>query len=350
MYTNRRYNFIVNVIYYGIIVLIVYLVIKFLFAYLLPFIIGAIVTAMVQKPAAYISAKTKIKKGYCALGLVIAEYLIIIGIISLLLFELGNYIYTLATGESKLLGEITSFVDKLLLDFENMPDFISESLKNVLNGFTGILTDFAKQTLKGVPMFFTSLLVTVVASCYIAKDYDRFKASVLSVTSERYRTAAKEIKILFNDNIKNLVIGYLKIMLITFVQLLVGFVILKVDNAVLYAGLISLFDLLPILGAGMVLVPWAIYTFFVSNYYLGFGLLILYIIIVITRNAIEPKIIGKQMGLHPLIALITVFIGLKFIGFLGMFIAPFLTMLIYKIYENGIAELIFTKENKAPWW
>lgn len=340
MYTDSRLKFIINVVYYSAIGILVYLAVRFLFLYLLPFIIGLIITVTVQKPADYISKKTRIRKGYCAVALVVIEYLILIGLISLLAFEAGNYIYQLATGESELISSIGSFVDKTLLSFENMPEYLSDSLKNFLNGFVGIIADFAKQTIKGLPMFFTSTLVTVVASCYIAKDYDRFKVSIKSVIAEKYKLAAKEIKILFNENIKSIIVGYFKIMIMTFIQLTIGFIILKVNNAVLYAALISVLDIFPILGTGMILVPWAIYSFFISNYFLGFGLLILYTIVIIIRNIIEPKIIGKQIGLHPLIALVTVFIGLKLFGFLGIIIAPFSTMIIYKMYDKGIFRLI----------
>ena len=192
-------------------------------------------------------------------------------------------------------------------------------------------------------MFITSSIVTIIASCYIAKDFDRFKASLLSVISEKYKRAGNEIKHLFNNNVKNILIGYFKILIITFIELTIGFLILNRDNAVLYAALIAVLDLLPVIGTGTVLVPWAVYSMLVSNYGLGTGILILYVIIVIVRNIIEPKIIGRQIGLHPLIALITVFIGLKFFGFIGMFIAPLLTMLIYKMYDNGIFQLLFSE-------
>ena len=340
MYTDSRLKFIINVAYYSAIALLVYLTVKFLFLYLLPFIIGLFITIMVQKPADYISRRTKIKKGYCAVALVVVEYLLLIGLISLLVFEAGNYIYQLATGDSELMNSVGFYVDKLLLSFENMPEYLSDSLKNFLNGFVGLLTEFAKQTIKGLPMFFTSLLVTIVASCYIAKDYDRFKISVESVINDKYKLALNEIKRLFNENIKCIIVGYFKIMLMTFVQLTIGFIILKVNNGVLYAALISVLDIFPILGTGMILVPWAIYSFVVSNYFLGFGLLILYTIVIIIRNIIEPKIIGKQIGLHPLIALVTVFIGLKLFGFLGIIIAPLLTMIIYKMYDKGIFKLL----------
>ena len=342
MNTQARYKFIINTVYYVIVGVIVYISVKVLFAYLFPFIIGIIITAMVQKPAQYLSERIKIKKGYCALALVLFEFLIIIGALSYLVFRAGNYIYSLTLNDNELLSSITDFADSIISNFENLPEFFGVLFKNLLNSIAAIITDFAKDIITSLPMFITSSLVTIIASCYIAKDYDRFKESVASVTSERYKLAAHKIKTLFNENIKSLIVGYLKILAITFAELLVGLLILKADNAVLYAALIAILDLLPIIGTGTVLVPWAVYSMIISNFSFAVGLLILYIVIVVIRNIIEPKIVGKQIGLHPLIALIAVFIGLKLFGFIGIFITPFIAMFVYKMFDDGIFELLLS--------
>lgn len=351
MNTASKSKFIINVFYYTLLSVIIYFSIKFLFVYLFPFIIGTIITVMVQKPATLISKHTKIKKGFCALGLVILIYIVLIALISLIIFKAGALVYNIAVSDNNIISQIGEYVDKLISSvnnlFDNIPEFLSSELsktiKNLLETVAAIFTDFAKSLVSSMPMFLTSSLVTIIASCYIAKDYDRFKDSILSVMSKKYKTVIFSVKKLFRDNVVKVIVGYFKILLITFAELCIGLALLRVDNFLIYAAAIAVLDLLPILGTGTMLIPWGIYAILTGNYYFGIGIIILYAIIMIIRNVIEPKIIGKQMGLHPLIALISVFIGLKLFGFIGIFLLPFSVMLIYKLYDEGIVDIILSK-------
>lgn len=350
MERTNKVNFLINILFYGTVAIIIYFSVKFLFAYLLPFIIGTVITVMVQKPATKLSEKINLKKGYCALALVILIYIIIILSIAFFVFGTSVYVYNIATGDNYLSSQISSLVDKAITGLNsisvNIPEFIetqfSNFIRNVFDGIVGILTDFAKSFVKAMPMFITSSIVTIIASCYIAKDYDRFKVSISSVVSNKYKQAFVIVRKIFKENVSKVLSGYLKILLITFLELSFGLFLLKVNNFLLYAALIALLDLLPIFGTGTVLIPWGIYSILTNDVYLGVGLLILYSIITIVKNIIEPKIIGKQIGLHPLIALICVFIGLKVFGFIGIFLVPFSVMLIYKMYDKGVFELLFS--------
>ena len=349
MEKTNKVSFLINILFYGTIGIIIYFSVKFLFAYLLPFIIGTVITVMVQKPASKVADRIKVKKGYCALTFVILTYLIIIFLIVFSVFEISVYVYNIATGDNYLSIQISSLVDNVITSLNaisvNIPEFIqvqfSSFIRNVIDGIVGILSDFAKSFVKAMPMFITSSIVTIIASCYIAKDYDRFKASISSVVSNKYKQAFVIVRKILKENVSKVLIGYLKILLITFIELSFGLFLLRINNFLLYSALIALLDLLPIFGTGTVLVPWGIYCVLTDNLYLGVGLLILYSIITIVKNIIEPKIIGKQIGLHPLIALICVFIGLKLFGFIGIFVLPFSVMFAYKLFNEGVFELLF---------
>ena len=126
--------------------------------------------------------------------------------------------------------------------------------------------------------------------------------------------------------IKNTITIYVKsyslLFLLTFVELLIGFSILKIDYAPLISTIVAIFDILPILGVGGVLLPWSVIGFMTDNLFIGIGVLILYLIIAFIRNIAEPKLVGDQIGLHPLATLIFMYLGLQFLGFLGMFLFP----------------------------
>ena len=353
--TNQfKRNFILNTIFYSITAILFFLMIRFLLVYLFPVIIGIVVTIIVQKPACFISDKVKIKKGYCALVLVILSYALIIGLCSFLIIKGGYYISGLFNESSGIINSVNDAVKKLSLRIneivDTLPSWVSGFLENTVSkiaaGLSGYISDFAKNTAKATPMFLTGSIVTIIASCYIARDFEGFKASLKSILSRRILDAYYVTKRLFKENVSKLIAGYLKILLITFFELLIGLFILKIKPAILLAAIIALLDLLPILGTGTVLIPWGIFEMVSKNYQLGFSLIILYLTITIIRNVIEPKIIGKQIGLHPLIALIAVFLGLRLFGFIGVFILPLTFMLIYRMYEAGVFEILFSNKNR----
>jgi predicted PurR-regulated permease PerM len=129
--------------------------------------------------------------------------------------------------------------------------------------------------------------------------------------------------------------AYLIILSITFVELLIGLSILKVTYALPIAAIVSVLDILPILGTGGVLIPWAIVNLISNDYRSGFGMLILYFTMLIVRNAVEPRIVGHEIGLHPIITITTMYAGLRLFGFIGFIIAPLVTILVKYLNDQG---------------
>ena len=111
-------------------------------------------------------------------------------------------------------------------------------------------------------------------------------------------------------------------MLLTFTELSILFTVFGIEHAVLKASVIALLDILPILGTGGIMIPWGIISLVLGYTKLGIQLLIIYIIVTVVRNYMEPKIVGTQLGLHPIITLVSMFIGLRLFGFLGRFGLP----------------------------
>ena len=128
-------------------------------------------------------------------------------------------------------------------------------------------------------------------------------------------------------------------MLLTFFELTIGLHILGIENALVIAFLIAIFDVLPVLGTGGIMIPWILICFLNKQMKTCVGLLILYLVITVIRNIIEPKIVGKQIGLHPLLMLLCMYLGAKLFGFLGIFILPILILILQNLNDNGILHL-----------
>ena len=126
-------------------------------------------------------------------------------------------------------------------------------------------------------------------------------------------------------------------------QLCTGFFILGVDNAPTFAILISLLDLLPVIGVGTVLVPWGIVSLISGDNFLGAGLILLFVVNTVIRELIEPKIVGKQVGLHPLVTLMSMVIGSSLMGGVGLFGLPITLAVVNKMNKDGVIHLYKTR-------
>ena len=347
MLRETKKNFLIDLAFFITVAAIIYVVFKFLAVYLFPFVIGLVITVFVQRPAEFISKHMKINKGICAIIFVILTYIAVVGLISLIVYLLYTVGARFVENLPGILGEVTSSVGEFGKSIDgfmnNMPVQMQSSFSGMLDSFIGTLTSTLTEFVSGLatsiafntPEFIVVSIVTVVASCYIAKDIDKLKAAVKGFVKPEYYDIASEVKHIIYDNVFKILKGYLLIMLITFCELCVGLLIIRVPSAILIAMIIAVVDILPILGCGTVLIPWGIISLLQGKILLGISILILYVIILVIRNIIEPKIIGDQVGIHPLITLTLIFIGLRLMGVVGMFILPVLAIVIIELYKKG---------------
>ena len=118
-----------------------------------------------------------------------------------------------------------------------------------------------------------------------------------------------------------------------------GFFLLKLPYAGLLALLIAFIDALPILGAGAVLLPWALFSFLLGQKGLALGLGLLYAVMLLVRSLLEPRIVGAQLGLDPFVTLLCIYFGFRIAGFAGMFILPVVVLTTFKLREWGYVSL-----------
>ena len=124
-------------------------------------------------------------------------------------------------------------------------------------------------------------------------------------------------------------------MILSFGELSIGFLLMNVPYAVGVALLVAVIDIMPVLGTGLVLIPWAIIAAVLGSYKMAAGVAALYIIMLAVRNVVEPKLVGSQMGLHPLVTLIAMFVGLQLFGLAGLFGFPIALSLYFKMVKSG---------------
>jgi sporulation integral membrane protein YtvI len=207
-----------------------------------------------------------------------------------------------------------------------LPELFEKYLQKVLES----IPKWVGTTASLFPRYFISFIIFLVSCYYFSCDWERF-SSFLSrrIPKQRMETICKA-KIVFFDCLAKFAKAYLLLFLLSFSELFLGLVLLRVKGAAGFAFLIALIDLLPVLGCGTVLIPWALFSLLAEKTALGIGLFVLYFVILIVRQLAEPKIVGTSLGLHPVISLVLVIFGLSLFGVFGMVLLPLIGTCLYK--------------------
>ena len=219
--------------------------------------------------------------------------------------------------------------------FSLSPEFtksIISQLSEIIASFTATLLGYAKNIFGIFFVVFTAFLTAF----FMLKDKKKISVYLHSLMGNSLYNSFQKTK----KSFLGVVLGYLKAELlmgiIIFTVLLSGLSLLRVEYALLLSVLTALIDAVPLLGAGIVLIPWAIISILLKNATLGWGLISLYGVCLLTRQICEPKIIGKNLGIHPLASIIAIYIGMQLFGILGIIIGPVCAVLVKSLLSVKI--------------
>lgn len=348
----------------GTIALALYLLPKLL-VLLAPFLVAAVVV-LIADPISRLLVKLKMPKKLAAL---ISMLLVIATVGSLLAFlvtQLVNELVTFGrnfptfyeTARIYLVNALEDVRSKIRLlpegyltsldsVFENVLVQLGQSLSFMLTSLAEPLTKFAINSARNVPQIIIFVIITLLSTFFMLSDKTRIFGKLKQFMPEKLYFQAGQMKNRLFSALGGYVKAQLILMSITFVELFIGFLILRVDYAFLLALLICIIDAIPILGTGTVLIPWSIVALVMRDFRLGLGLLILYGVCLVVRQISEPKIIGDQIGLYPLVTLGAMYVGLRLFGLLGLIVGPVLAIIVQHLYDAGLFDSIFPHRRKA---
>lgn len=241
------------------------------------------------------------------------------------------------------LDSVLKFLD-IQISMEDLSGVISDVAKSIITFLSNIGINMAMK----VPTLLMALIIGIVSAFYMLADYDRISKMV------RQRTSPKTMRFLdvFNtqalSSFVKMILSYVVVSAICFVELLVGFLVLGIKDSSFIALLIAILDVLPVLGSGAVLIPWGILALLMGQPMRGFGILILYAVITVVRQIVEPKIVGSQIGLHPLVTIASLYVGLQLMGGMGLIMAPLYVIVCKKLHEDGIIKFFRDPVNDDP--
>ncbi len=328
------------------VVALLYLFLKYAFSLLLPFLLAWALAFVVRRPAAFISAKTGIKEGIARLVLALSSAIALIAVISFGVWQLSLEIWRLLQNYADS-GKLEAFISEYLMSggiISELSESISERLGEMIYDFAvsllGSLAEFISGIAGAVPKALLKILVTVIASMYFAFDLERINRTVLSVTPGWLSRILIRLKNGFVSVGLKYIKSYSLLMLITFSIMLLGLCILRVPYAILVSLVVAVLDVLPLIGVGTVLVPWSVFLFITGNRFLAVGILVLFVVVEIIRQTIEPRILGKNLGVHPLVTLFLLYVGYSVFGFAGLVLVPVFTVVIDVVIKKDDATLV----------
>ncbi|PKM63362.1 MAG: sporulation integral membrane protein YtvI [Firmicutes bacterium HGW-Firmicutes-21] len=356
MLPQEPYKKIAIILFYiTVIVVASYLFLKYMFGLLLPFIIAYVIAAALQPAVRFLCKHAKVPKKLSVLVLV----LVATTLLGLFCYLAICRIYTELTVLSQ---NVKGFIDHLRSDeqyAQNLIDRISDSipfvdmrdrlgeiwtnldselesfLLSLADKLSGSILPILGGIITFVPNALLVIVVVILSTYYLAVDYKKINRFIMAQLPEKAAGSVRMFKKEFVGTIIKFLRAYGLIVLITFFQLFVAFTILGIKYAFLIALFTALVDILPVLGTGTVLIPWSLFLLMTGDYYTGVALIIVYIVIAIIRQIMEPKIVGKYIGLYPLLTLIAMYVGLKVFGIIGLLLLPILTIIIKKLNDEG---------------
>lgn len=388
--TEKKRKLIIDVIYLIMIIAFIVLIVKYALGVCLPFVTAFIVAIALQRPKNFLVRKTPLKKGAVSAVLVLLSVAVIVSLFVLLgativneVKEFISYISSLASNWKEYLenihGWLIGVADKLPKAIRTTAETnINEIYQNILTSLSGTGEKVAENadtavstgssalsalsgvfsfstlskpisgivsTAKQIPSILIAAVMSIVACCFMTSEFDKIKHFAKIQFPEHKQKDLAKAKHLLKSSLGKMGKAYGMIMLITFTEVAVGLYILKflgIFNSsfiILIAIVTAIVDIIPVLGTGTIVIPWAVYSLIVSNYKMAIGLIVMYIIITVLRQIIEPKFVAGQLGLSPVVTITAMYFGLKVFGVLGMIVTPLLIIMLKLLNDEGIIHL-----------
>lgn len=345
-YVKAILNLIIALI---LIIAVIWLVPKVI-VFFMPFIIGWIISMIASPLVRFFEVKLKIRRraGSAVVIVVVIGLVVLVGYLvgGKLIKEIINFLQDIPVMWASLEEDfnvisinMSVIYDKLPIDVQNTLNSISEQANELAGNLVGKLSsptiaavgNFAKQ----LPSIIIGLIMCLLSSYFFVAERDQVTTAVKKYLPEWLLYRFRLIK----QSIVKAIGGYLKaqikIEVWIYLLLVIGFLILGVDYALLIGLGVAMMDFLPFFGTGTIMVPWAIVKFLSSDYKMTIGLLLIWGISQLVRQIIQPKIVGDSVGVPPIPTLFLIYIGYMVYGVLGMIVAVPLGLILWTMHEAG---------------
>lgn len=350
---RRQKEFLIQIAYWTVWSAAIIVALKYIGNVVLPFVLAFLVAWGLSFFVDFVTAKLHIRRGLAAVIAVVLFY----GILAGLLYLLGSHVVTLMQGCA---AEVTCFFRDTVIPliqtinawvegaFEGTPQNVDTGTVNrvseMTSGVSAKVFDGMSAVATYIPGICMNLFLTIIATMLIELEFPDICAFIVRQIPKRWRRSVAELQKYVIGTLGRCMLSYGLILLLTFVELTVGLLLLRIEGAVVIAFIIAILDIFPVLGTGTILLPWAVIASASGNLPLGIGLLLLYLVITVVRNIVEPHLVGRQMGLSPVVTLVSMMVGLHFLGIVGMILLPLGVAFMKSLNDSGIIHIFRMEE------
>jgi len=329
-----------------------------------PFLIAFIISLIIEPLIRKVMKLTNLTRKVSAIITLIFVFSVIIGLliwgVTSIVTEASNILSNLNGNMEIVSSKIQGLISIIRFDSIKIPDQILEIASNAFNGFIGegrnvlqgILVKII-DTVTHIPKLMIYIGITILATYFVCTDkmyiLDQMEHHLPRNWLNKFGVKLRKVISSLGDYLK----AQATLILISFSIVLVGLVLfdlvgMNIEYPLIMAVLIGFVDALPILGSGTVMVPWAVISAFNGDIKLAIALIVLYVVIIVVKQLIEPRIVSNHIGIHPIFTLIAMYTGFKIIGIFGMFVGPIILIILKNIFEtmidNGVVKTILDRK------
>ena len=360
MANYKRFDFkkLYFILYIVLVLIVVYLLFK-LGIFLFPFTLALFFSILTQPFSRFLQKKLKFSQKIATIVSIILFLVIFLAFISLSALRLSGEIYKLSINLNKYSKDFQSLwnhtIDRVYSLLGYFPEGFDEQVKSSINGFirmgTSKLGSFINSLINfitSIPTIILYICITILSTFFISLDKKKIMTFLEQQFPETWIKKVYNIKREMFNVLGSYIRAQIILMTICFFELLISFNLLSflkfnLPYPLIFSIIICIIDALPILGAGAVLLPWSLISFATGDIKLGLALLGIYFLVLSVRQMLEPKLISQNLGVHPLVTLISMYSGFKFFGVIGFLIGP-VVMIILKNVFSRVLEIGFFRE------
>lgn len=337
-----------------IIILIIFLAIIIfkLTIFYIPFLVAYIIATIIDPVIKWLNRKTNFSRKLCSIIVLVTLFLLIAGIIIFggikFIQEATNLLEGLNTYLEKMVDFVLNISSKFNFQNLSISNDVINLFQNTATDYLNLFTNYIKEFLNKVidyitkiPNMFVNIIITILATYFITSDkfyiLDRLEHHLSKKMMGKIITHVSSITSSLGSYIK----AEITLSFITFIIVLTGLNIfyligMEIEYPILMALLVGFVDVLPILGAGSIMIPWSIILFLNNNYSLGLSIIGLYIFTLVTKQLIEPKLVSKHISIHPIFTLISMYTGFKILGIIGLIIGPIILIILKNVFAENL--------------
>ncbi len=342
-------------------------------SFMYPFVFAFLLALFSRPLVDFFQKRLRINRGWGALLSIILMSGLLIGSLVLIIMQLIRGLVFVANQLPAQIQELSLYFQKLYNEklapiwndasealrslepsqqntVQNSIQSLGSSLASAIGEGSKNVAGMLQTVLATLPSIALILVIVLLAWFFISKDWHRYELRLKKYEMLPWFARAESVV----TSLRSALFGYIKAQLtlitITFFIVLIGLLIIGVEHPFAIAFIAAFFDILPYLGTGSVFLPWIAYSIITGDTGLAIGLAILYAIVILQRNIMEPKIVGDNIGIQPITALIALFVGIQVFGVFGLILGPLIAVIIKALHNAQIFHYLwdFIKGSPTP--